>query len=60
MVIGKGAKLTFKISVKSAKICRVSGNSLKGLKGGSCVVTLTVKPLKGVTATKTVNIKVLK
>jgi hypothetical protein len=60
LLIPKGAKLTSKVSAKSAKICRVLRSAVKGLKSGSCVVTLTVKPLRGASRTKTVMIRIVK
>jgi uncharacterized protein YjdB len=44
----------------STKYCKVSGTSLKGLKAGSCKVTVTVTPKKGKAISKTVSLKVTK
>ena len=48
------------VSAGSALYCRVSGTSLKGLKAGSCKVTVSVSPKKGKAISKTVTIKVSK
>jgi hypothetical protein len=60
MVIPRGAKLTSVISVKSSKICKVSGSFVKGLRVGSCVLKLTMKPKKGKSVTKKITIKISK
>jgi hypothetical protein len=54
------SKVSLKIVVSSAKYCRVSGATLKGLKAGSCKVTVTVTPKKGRATSKTVTLKVSK
>lgn len=41
------SKVVPKISKSSAKICKVSGTSVKTLKKGTCSLTLTVTPKKG-------------
>lgn len=54
------SKVSLKIVPSSAKYCKVSGNTLKGLKTGSCKVTVTVTPKKGRATSKTVTLKVSK
>jgi YVTN family beta-propeller protein len=54
------SKVTLKVVSGYAKICRVSGTSLKGLKAGTCKVAVTVKPKKGASKSKTVSLKVTK
>ena len=59
-MVSPKAKVTFKISKASKKICTKSGSKIKTLKAGNCVVTFTVqepKPKKGKKpkATKTVK-----
>ena len=54
------SKVSLRVVTNSAKFCRVSGASLKGLKTGSCRVTVTVKPKNGRAVTKTVTLKVTK
>ena len=54
------SKVSLKVIASSAKFCKVSGASLKGLKAGSCKVTVTVKPKKGRAVSKTVTLKVTK
>jgi hypothetical protein len=54
------SKVKLKIVASSAKFCRVFGTTLKGLKAGSCKVTVTVTPKKGRATSKTVTLKVTK
>jgi hypothetical protein len=58
VVVAKGSKLSATISGASAKICKVLGANLKGLKKGSCTVTLMVKPVKGNSTKKSVKVSV--
>jgi hypothetical protein len=52
------SKVSLKVVTSYAKYCKVSGATLKGLKTGSCKVTVTVTPKKGRAASKTVTLKV--
>jgi len=54
------SKVGMKVVASSANFCRVSGTTLKGLKAGSCKVTVTVTPKKGKAISKTVTLKVTK
>ena len=62
------AQLTIKpksvVSLKAARasstVCKVFGATLKGLKPGSCKVTVTVKPAKGKSTSKTITLKISK
>jgi len=54
------SKVSLKVVQSTAKNCRVSGTSIKGLKAGSCKVTVTVTPKKGRSTSKTVTLKVSK
>jgi hypothetical protein len=54
------SKVSLKVLSGSTKYCKVSGTSLKGLKAGSCKVTVTVTPKKGKAISKTVSLKVTK
>jgi hypothetical protein len=54
------SKVSIKVVASSAKYCKVSGTMLKGLKAGSCKVTVTVTPKKGKAISKTVTLKVTK
>ena len=54
------SKVLLKVVPSSAKYCKVSGTTLKGLKAGSCKVTVTVTPKKGRAISKTVTLKVTK
>jgi YVTN family beta-propeller protein len=58
LAVPTGAKILLKVSPSTAAICRVAGTTLKGLKVGSCKVTVTVKPKKGTATSKTVTLKV--
>ena len=49
-----------KVVSTSSKYCKVTGTTLKGLKTGSCKVTVTVTPKKGRATSKTVSLKVMK
>lgn len=44
--IPAGARVTMSVKGNSRKICQVSGGKLKGVKVGTCVVTVSVKPKK--------------
>ena len=55
----KGSTVSMKVFASSAKYCKVTGATIKGLKVGSCKVTVTVKPKKGVSRSKTMNLKVV-
>ena len=54
------SKISMKVVSTYAKYCKVSGTALKGLKAGSCKVTVTVTPKKGKATSKTVTLKVTK
>ena len=54
------SKLTLRVLPKSARFCKVSNTRLRGLKVGSCKVTITVTPKKGKTTSKTLTLKVTK
>ena len=54
------SKVSLKVVASSAKYCKASGTTLKGLKAGSCKVTVTVTPKKGKATSKTVTLKVTK
>ena len=54
------SKVSLKVVSAYAKYCKVSGTTLKGLKVGSCKVTVTVTPKKGKATSKTVTLKVSK
>jgi YVTN family beta-propeller protein len=58
--VPSGSKMAIKISASSKKTCRVTGTSVKGLKSGTCKITVSVKTKSGKTKTKTVSLKVSK
>jgi hypothetical protein len=54
------SKVSLKVVSSFAKNCRVSMGTLKGLKAGSCKVTVTVTPKKGRATSKTITLKISK
>lgn len=54
----KSSKVTLKIAARSAQVCRVVGTTVRGLKKGSCSVTVTVVTGKK-RSVKTISIKVI-
>ncbi len=54
------SKVSLKVVSSYAKYCKVSGTTLKGVKAGTCKVTVTVTPKKGKATSKTVTLKVSK
>ena len=52
------SKVSLKVVSGYAKFCKVSGTTLKGLKAGTCKVTVTVTPKKGKAIPKTITLKV--
>ena len=58
--VASTSKVSLKVVSAYAKYCKVSGTTLKGLKAGSCKVTVTVTPKKGRATSKTVTLKVTK
>ena len=55
----KGSTVSMKVLGSSAKYCKARGSTIKGLKVGTCKVTVTVKPKKGPSRSKTLNLKVV-
>lgn len=60
ITISSTSKVSLKVVSAYAKYCKVSGTTLKGLKAGSCKVTVTVTPKKGRAISKTVTLKITK
>jgi hypothetical protein len=58
--VPSSSKVSLKVVSSSSKFCKVSGATLRGLKVGSCRVTVTVTPQKGRATSKTVTLKVTK
>lgn len=58
MTVASTSKLSLKVSSSTARFCRVSGSSLRGSRVGNCRVTVTVKPKRGRSVSKTVTLKV--
>jgi hypothetical protein len=58
IVVPSKSKVSLKVAARHARVCRVSGVRLRGLRAGSCRVTVTVKPPKGKSISRTVTLKV--
>jgi hypothetical protein len=56
--IPKGAKTSIAIVKASKSICQMVGSSVRGLKKGSCRMTVTVTPKKGKKVSKTLSVTV--
>ena len=54
------SKVSLKVVSRYVKYCKVSGTLLRGIKAGTCKVTVTVTPKKGKASSKTVTLKVTK
>jgi len=54
------SKVGLKVISSYAMYCKVSGTTLRGVKAGTCKVTVTVTPKKGKATSKTVSLKVSK
>lgn len=54
-----GSTVSLRVVPSSAKYCKVTGTTIKGLKVGTCKVTVTVKPKKGASSSKTLTLKVV-
>jgi len=59
LAVLKGSTVSLKIAGSSAKYCRVTGATIKGLRVGSCRVTVTVKSKKGASRSKALTLKVV-
>jgi len=58
ITVASGSRVSVKVAASSSKYCKVSGTSVKGVKAGSCRVTVTVTPKKGKAVSRTVTLKV--
>jgi hypothetical protein len=58
LVVLSTSKVSLKVVSSYAKYCKVSGTTLKGVKAGTCKVTVTVTPKKGKTIRRIVTLKV--
>jgi hypothetical protein len=58
LVVPSGAKLSARIASSSGKICRIVSTSVKALKKGNCALSITMKPKKGKSLTKSGKILV--
>jgi hypothetical protein len=54
-----GSTVSLKVVTSTAKYCKVTGTNIKGVNVGSCKVTVTVKPKKGMSHSKTLTLKVV-
>ncbi|MFI0461568.1 MAG: hypothetical protein ACH36C_05910 [Ilumatobacteraceae bacterium] len=59
LAVATGSVVSMKVVTSTSKYCKVTGSTIKGLKKGSCKVTVTVKPKKGLSRSKTLTLKVL-
>ena len=59
LTVLKGSTVSMKVFASSAKYCKAQGSTIKGLKVGTCKVTVTVKPKKGPSRSKTLTLKVV-
>ena len=59
LTVLKGSTVSMKVFASSAKYCKARGSTIKGLKVGTCKVTVTVKPKKGPSRSKTMTLKVV-
>ena len=60
LTVPQGATISLRVAPSSTRYCKVSGTTLKGVKVGSCKVTVTVKPKTGKSESKTVTLIVTK
>ncbi|MFM8794436.1 MAG: cadherin-like beta sandwich domain-containing protein, partial [Acidimicrobiales bacterium] len=58
LTVASGSRVTLKVAASSAKNCKATVTSVKGLKKGSCRVTVTVTPKKGKATSRTVTLTV--
>ena len=58
LVVPSGAKLSARIASSSGKFCRIVSTSVKALKKGTCTLSITMKPKKGKSLTKSGKILV--
>ena len=58
MTKAKSSKVSVVVAASSKNICQVVKNSVKGLKAGSCKVTVTVTTAKGKKTSQTITLKV--
>ena len=54
-----GSKVSLKVMASSSRYCKVTGATIKGTKKGTCKVTVTVKPKKGASKSKTLTLTVV-
>lgn len=58
MTVPGGSRISVKVSASSTRVCRVSGSSVKGVRKGTCRVTVTVTSKAGKRTSKSVALKV--
>jgi hypothetical protein len=59
LAITSGSTVSLKVVPSSARFCKVTGATIKGLKVGTCKVKVTVKPKKGASSSKTLTLEVV-
>jgi len=60
LAVPSTSKVSLEVVSNYSKYCKVSGTTLKGVKAGTCKVTVTVTPKKGRATSKTVTLRVTK
>ena len=58
IAVPSSARISVRVSSSSARVCRVVGTSVRGVKAGTCRVTITVTPKRGRPTLKQVTLKV--
>jgi len=58
--VAKGAKIRVKVLPTSSRFCRAAGTAIRGIKAGTCKVSVSVVPTKGRSKSKTISLKVTK
>jgi len=59
LAVPTGSTVSLKVVTSTAKYCKVTGTNIKGVNVGPCKVTVTVKPKKGISRSKTLTLKVV-
>ena len=56
LTVAKTSKTSFKLATASKKYCQLSGSTVKNIKAGTCLVTVTVTTKAGVKKSRTVKL----
>lgn len=60
LAVTSKSTIRLRIATSSLKFCKVKGTSIRGLKAGRCKLTISVKPKRGATKSRTVSLTVTK